>query len=153
MTFKSIALRVAMLSVGIAAWAYFRWPGTSYGGMEAPSGSRSFFELAYGMAMTLLGVFLGSFYRRLAELKQQKRTTIGNPKTFVKQVLLSIDLWMGLCGAPIVFGIILRSAEGMDLPGYTMVALENGFCCLVVLSSFTSQDRGRAAGDETAAGA
>jgi hypothetical protein len=51
-------------------------------------------------------------------------------------MLKSVDMWLGLAGAPIVYALVLQSTAGMTLPGLLVVALENGFCCLIVLNGF-----------------
>lgn len=34
--------------------------------------------------------------------------------------------------SPLVYGLLVQSATSMALPGLIVVALENGFCCLLV---------------------
>jgi len=66
-------------------------------------------------------------------------TEISDLPQFVSRALRSVDLWMGLCGSPIVFLLLARANEGMSLPGMIVVALENGFCCLIIVNGFVGR--------------
>ena len=88
-----------------------------------------------GFIATLVGVLLGSAYRRLSAMKAAGRKNIGKLRTFLKSLLESVDLWMGFVASPLVFALLLRASEGMSTPGLLIVGLENGFCCLLIAES------------------
>jgi hypothetical protein len=48
----------------------------------------------------------------------------------------SVDMWLGIAGAPIVYALLLKATDGMSMPGLLAVALENGFCCLIIVNGF-----------------
>lgn len=89
-------------------------------------------RLLIGFAATLLGVLLGSTYRHLARMRAANVETIRSVGRFTSNVLRSVDLWMGLVASPLVYGLLVQSATSMELPGLVIVALENGFCCLLI---------------------
>jgi len=105
---------------------------------------------------TIAGVVIGSTYRQLRALQAAGLTTIPNARVFLSDLSRSIDLWLGLVGAPIVYALLLQSTDGMSLPGLLLVALENGFCCLLIVNAFigrteTELKRSAAAGAGAAA--
>lgn len=94
-------------------------------------------RLLIGFAATLAGVLLGSTYRNLARMRAANVETIRNVGRFTSNVLRSVDLWMGLVASPLVYGLLVQSATSMALPGLVVVALENGFCCLLIAENIT----------------
>lgn len=95
--------------------------------------------MVYGYAITLLGVVLGSVYRELQARRQRGETHIKNMKKFFGSVFLSLDFWMSLCGSPLVFALIWKSMEGGSVAGLSTIALQNGFCCTVIVSSLMAK--------------
>jgi len=90
----------------------------------------------WGFLMTIAGVFLGSAYRTLSLMKlKEGRKTVGRPRVIIKRLIGSIDLWLGIVAAPLVYALILQSATGLSAAGLTVVGLQNGFCCLVIADS------------------
>lgn len=109
---------------------------TSFGLFETNSGGNRILTAVVGFLITLVGVVLGATYRVLSSMKEgEGRRSIGRFSVFFRRVFHSIDLWMSLAAAPIVYGLILQSILAMSLAGLTIVALQNGFFCLALVSS------------------
>jgi hypothetical protein len=68
-------------------------------------------------------------------MRDKGETRITNVPLFFKNVFTSIDLWMGLFGAPIVYALLWKSLEGGSVAGLTVIALQNGFCCTVIIAN------------------
>ena len=85
---------------------------------------------------TIIGVICGSFYRELRSLQAKNVTTIQDPGLFFGNMVRSVDMWLGFAGSPIVYSLLLKATDGMSLPGLLAVALENGFCCLIIVNGF-----------------
>ncbi len=96
---------------------------------------QSFLIIVYGFVITLLGVLIGACYRELQSMKDKGQTHIGSLKEFFKSIFTSIDLWMGLFGAPIVYALLWKSLDGGSVAGLTIIALQNGFCCTIITSN------------------
>ncbi|HEV8506336.1 MAG TPA: hypothetical protein VGQ53_13085 [Chitinophagaceae bacterium] len=101
---------------------------------------QSFWIVVYGFIITLLGVIIGACYRELQSLKDRGQTHIENLKLFLKNVFTSIDLWMGLFGAPIVYALLWKSLDGGSIAGLTVIALQNGFCCTIIISNLVKKN-------------
>jgi hypothetical protein len=93
-------------------------------------------RLLVGFAATLFGVLLGSAYRQLARLRESGVQRLASVRSFGVDLVRSVDLWMGLVASPLVYGLLVQSAEMMATSGLVIVALENGFCCLLVVENF-----------------
>jgi hypothetical protein len=125
--------------IGIIGWKYLLGSELlRFGANAAPEqpGAR---VLIYGYIITLAGVVLGSAYRELQTRKQRGETMIRSPRRFLRAVFLSLDFWMSLCGSPLVYALIWKSLEGGNLAGLTTIALQNGFCCTVIIGSLISK--------------
>ena len=96
-------------------------------------------RLALSFAATLAGVVLGSLYRQLRQLQVEGQQVISDAPAFITRMFRSVDLWLGLAGSPIVYALLLQSTNGMNLPGLLLIALENGFCCLIILNQFVGK--------------
>lgn len=133
---KRLFLYATLAIGGIAGWLYFATPSNlAFGGLQDPNSTTNRVWLwVLGYLITLGGVACGSGYRSLQKLQGQ---SIGSVRKFFGGVLLSTDLWMGLLGSPIVYGLILRSTTGMSHSAFFVTALENGFCCTILINSFT----------------
>jgi len=100
-------------------------------------GGLDWMRIGFGYLATVAGVILGSVYRQLRQLQDRRVQKV--PKGFLGNCLRSIDLWMGLCASPIVFALLMQASAGMNLPGIAIVALENGFCCLLIVNGFVTK--------------
>jgi hypothetical protein len=126
---------------GLAAAGFFGWnfivmnQPLRFGANETPQ-TQSFGVILYGYAVTLTGVLIGSVYRALQGLKEKDIKSVGDPGTFLKTMLSSVDLWMSVCGSPIVYALLWKSLDGGNIAGLTVIALENGFCCTMILNNF-----------------
>ena len=130
----SAAIGITMLGFFVMWWL-IRDSQTVFGGSAQPDG-QSILVIAYGYAVTLVGVFLGSAYRKLQDMKTRPRPLIhiGKIRKFLSSVFRSIDFWMGLCGSPIVYALIWKSMGGGSVAGLTTIALQNGFFCTLILN-------------------
>ncbi len=129
-------LYVALAVVGFLASRFVITAQPLRFGANAIPETQTVTVVLYGYLVTLAGVVLGSAYRELQARKDRGETQISNVSAFAKSVLLSIDFWTSLCGSPIVYALLWRSLDGGNVAGLTVIALQNGFCCTVVISSF-----------------
>jgi len=129
-------LYVALACVGFFVWRYLiTAQPLRFGANETPE-TQAVPVVLYGYLVTLAGVILGSAYRELQARKEHGETQIGNVSAFAKSVFLSIDFWTSLCGSPIVYALLWKSLDGGNVAGLTVIALQNGFCCTMVISNF-----------------
>jgi|GEM_PF-6900620 len=135
---------VLSLIIGLAAYWYLAPRNPSFGMFEGVEGS-STFRFFSSFVATIVGVLLGGFYRNLRALKDGGATELKDPRAFIQGTLRSIDLWLGMISAPIVFSLLLKGADGMNLPGLLSVALQNGFCCLVIINGLMAKAESRTA--------
>ncbi|MER8640199.1 hypothetical protein [Mesorhizobium sp. M1365] len=133
-----IVIVLIAATIGFTALYSLAPRSPSFGMFEGPEG-QGILRLVLSFLATIVGVICGSFYRELRKLQNGGATTIQDPRAFIMGMLRSVDLWLGLVGAPIVYALLLRATDGMSLTGLLAVALENGFCCLIVLSGVTSR--------------
>lgn len=141
---------VLALIIGIAGYWYLLPRSASFGMFEGGD-QANLLRLLLGFAATLVGVAFGSVFRGLGRLKANGVTTIENPRTFASETLRSIDLWLGLAGSPIVYALLLQSTNGMSLAGLLVIALQNGFCCLVLINQFVASKERPAEPDDATA--
>jgi hypothetical protein len=127
--------------LGVAgAVIWFRLaPGAGAFGVFEKASGEYMLRIAVGYLATVTGVILGSLYRQLRQLRETGVSEIASVREFLLRAGRSVDLWMGLCSSPIVFLLLARANEGMSLAGMVVVALENGFCCLIIVNSFISR--------------
>lgn len=130
---------VAYLVLALIGFFVSRYMITSqplrFGANEAPE-TQTVAVVLYGYLITLIGVVLGSAYRELQARKEQGKTQIDSVAQFARSVFLSLDFWMSLCGSPIVYALLWKSLEGGNVAGLSVIALQNGFCCTMVVSNF-----------------
>ncbi|QHW01030.1 hypothetical protein [Spirosoma endbachense] len=131
-------LPVIALVIGFIMFWYLVPKSPSFG-MFSGTDEVNLMRFALSFLTTIIGVVLGSFYRNLRALQATGKNTIEKPLVFLSEMTRSIDLWLGLVGAPIVYALLLQSTGSMTLPGLLVIALENGFCCLVIINGFVSQ--------------
>lgn len=131
------------LVAGFVIWYYLiSDQALRFGAQEIPQ-QQSWGVISYGYLMTVLGVVLGSAYRELQKMKEAGQTQING--TFFKNLLTSIDLWMSLIGSPLVYALLWKSVEGGSIASLTLIALENGFCCNVVISNIVKSKTAKGA--------
>lgn len=123
---------------GFVAFWYLAPRSASFGMFEA-EGKANIGRLAISFSATIGGVVLGSAYRQLRALQAAGTNVIRDVPAFLSTLLRSVDLWLGLVGAPIVYALLLQATDGMSLPGLLLVALENGFCCLLIVNAFVGR--------------
>lgn len=113
-------------------------------------------RIVWGFAVTLLGVVLGAGYRELQNIRANGITRF-NPLVFLAMLFTLTELWAGLFGAPIVFGALLQTTDGISDTGFAVVALQNGFCCTMIIGGIigrvTGQTDGRSNGSSRGSGA
>jgi hypothetical protein len=129
---------IVALVVGFLLYWYLAPRSASFGMFEGNSNSGTL-RLGLSFGATVAGVILGSVYRQLRELQAQGTRKIENFGVFFGDVFRSTDMWIGLAGSPLVYALLLKSSDGMSLPGLLTVALENGFCCLLIINGFLSK--------------
>lgn len=96
-------------------------------------------QLIFGYLMTLLGVLLGTAYRRLQHLRDAGIKEIPSFRRFSRSIFLSIEFWLGICGSPLVYALLVRSTEGGGLAGLTTIAIQNGFFCTVIIAGLAAK--------------
>ena len=137
---RQIKLVGLTLLAVLGAYIWFRYVRqTQAFGMFEGADRDALSKAVLGYCATVFGVLVGSGYRCLKQLRETGVTVIDNPKAFVSQLLRSVDLWLGLFGSPIVYLLLLQSSPGMSLPALVTVAIENGFCCLIIVNGFLGQ--------------
>jgi hypothetical protein len=134
-----IPLFLALAVIGIVGWRYLISSEPLRFGATAVPEQQGTRVLIYGYAVTLAGVVLGSAYRELQARKQRGEMSLTSLRDFVGAVFLSLDFWMSLCGSPLVYALIWKSMDGGNIAGLSTIALQNGFCCTVIISSFMSK--------------
>lgn len=137
-----LALLICVISAGIGFLMLFNISPPVLLGMTE-TGHSEVVRMLAGFAATILGVILGAAYRELRQRHAagKRRVDIGR---FFKDLRSSIELWLGLLGAPVVFALLLNTTEGVDTGGLVVIALQNGFCCLVILNAFMEKREGEA---------
>jgi hypothetical protein len=139
-----LKIGIPLAILGTVAWyALNKIDGNPLGGVATPDGGNAFI-VAYGYLMTVLGVLLGSAYRQLEKLRALKQTQIESFSAMASDVARSIDLWMSLMASPIVFALIWKTMDRTSYSSVTIVALENGFACLAVVTAFLKRKGGPA---------
>lgn len=134
-----IIVYLLLAVIGIVGWRYLIHSEPLRFGANAVPEQQTTGVMLYGYAITLLGVVLGSAYRELQARKQRGETRLTSVQEFAGSVFLALDFWMSLCGSPLVFALIWKSMEGGSVAGLSTIALQNGFCCTVVISSLMAK--------------
>jgi hypothetical protein len=133
-----VAFLIAVLCAAIGFGLFWFVVTPQQHGMWAAPDAHALRLLA-GFAATLFGVVLGSMYRQLARLRESGVQSLTSVRSFTVDLVRSVDLWMGLVASPLVYGLLVQSAEMMATSGLVIVALENGFCCLLVVENFVKK--------------
>jgi len=123
---------------GFIIWWYLAQPRQLQFGAQVIPAQGNYFIIAYGYLVTLAGVIIGCSYRQLQKLRDAGESNIQKPGLFLKQIASSIDLWMGIFGSPIVYALLWKSIDGGNISGLTVIALQNGFCCTLIISNFVA---------------
>jgi hypothetical protein len=139
MKYKFILFPVLSI-LGFIIWWRLVQPHELQFGAQAVPVEGNFLIVIYGYLVTLLGVVLGSGYRELQKLRESGATRIENMRAFFKNIFSSVDLWLGLFGSPIVYALLWKSVAGGNISGLTIIALQNGFCCTVIISNFVRRN-------------
>lgn len=137
---RTVGLITAII-VSFSVTYYFigrsRLPSVSAAfGIEANSNLELALSAGLAFLATLLGVLLGSLYRRLLSMQQTGRKSV-RFRALVQNVLGSIDFQIGLVGAPIVFGLLWQAISDISLSGMLVIALQNGFTSHAILKELT----------------
>jgi hypothetical protein len=140
MKYRPLFLPLALV-ISFAIWWKLIDQHEQIFGAQAIPFHNSWWFVVYGFVITLVGVFLGSTYRQLQALKEKGETQIKDIGAFFRTVLMSIDLWIGIVGAPIVYALLWKSMETVSVAGLTVVALQNGFCCTLVIANLVRQQQ------------
>lgn len=124
--------------VGAIVWFRLAPTARAFGLFEKAE-SEQLLRIVVGYLATVAGVVLGSAYRQLRQLRDSGITEIQSLRAFCARAFRSVDLWMGLCGSPVVFLLLVKASDGVSLPGLVVSALENGFCCLIIINGFVAK--------------
>lgn len=134
------ALTFCLLAVvGFLGWRYLIHSEPLRFGANAIPEQPGTPVILFGYGITLLGVILGSAYRELQARRQRGLIRLKSFREFLGSVFLSLDFWMSLCGSPLVYALIWKSMDGGNIAGLTTIALQNGFCCTVIISSLMAK--------------
>jgi hypothetical protein len=133
---SAAAVLTSVLCAGLG-FAGFWWlsPRSDNFGMFESGAADATLRIVLSFAAVIVGVVLGSLYRTLKSLGDEGKKDIGNAGRFLSRAFRSIDMWLGLVAAPLVYAVLLQSTSGMALSGLVVVGLQNGFCCLVVANA------------------
>lgn len=134
-----IFIAVIALFLGLIGYQFLVPREVSFGLFSSDDGAAT---LRYGVtfAATIVGVVLGSIYRGLKLLKETNQSQI--PPGFFVGRFRSVDMWIGLVASPIIFALLLKASDGMTLAGLVVMALENGFCALIIIDSLNPTQQG-----------
>jgi hypothetical protein len=138
-TIVRIITAVILVGVGFFGMYWIAQRGPLVFGLNETPETQGFPVIAYGYAMTAIGVILGSIYRELQALRAAGIKRITNVRRFFRDVFRSIDFWMSACGSPIVYALLWKSLEGGSVAALTIIALQNGFCCTVIIEKLMNQ--------------
>jgi hypothetical protein len=146
-----VALRIILyLALAVAGFLIFNHLATRqplrFGANEAPE-TQKIGVIFYGYGITLIGVVLGAAYRELQARREKGETQLASVTGFATSVLRSIDFWLSLCGSPIVYALLWKSLEGGNQAGLTIMALQNGFCCTMVVGALLKRGPDQPAAD------
>jgi hypothetical protein len=133
-----IIAALASLCFGLVAYWYLAPRSSSFGMFEGAEVA-GLWRFALSFLATIAGVICGSFYRELRGLQAKGVPRITNPRGFLGDMFRSVDMWLGFAGSPIVYSLLLKATDGMSLPGLIVVALQNGFCCLIIVNGFVGR--------------
>lgn len=134
---RILAATVSLL-FGLGAYWYLAPRSSSFGMFEGAETSGPL-RFILSFLATIAGVILGSLYRELRNRQAKGETEIPDLGLFFGSMVRSVDMWLGFAGSPIVYSLILKATDGMSLPGLLVVALQNGFCCLIIVNGFVGK--------------
>ena len=138
----------ALVGAGACAWlAWYLVVGTPvrFGAVAVASESGGW-RLLYGYAMTIAGVVLGSAYRYLEGLRSAGVREVPGVRALTGAVFRSVEFWLGMCGSPLVYALLLRATDGGSNAGLTAIAIENGFFCTLIVERLAAGGRGARGG-------
>ena len=129
-----VLISVLSAALGFVGFWWLAPRSDSFGMFESGAADATV-RIVASFAAVITGVVLGSLYRTLKSLGDQGKKEIPNARRFLSRAFRSIDMWLGLVAAPLVYAVLLQSTAGMALSGLVVVGLQNGFCCLVVANA------------------
>jgi hypothetical protein len=135
---RVILISVAVIvSLGVSVVIYWFMASNTnvvFGANQEPGPDKTQL-IVYGYLMTLVGVFCGAACRELIALRGKGERGIPAFKAFFVEVGHSTDLWLGMFGSPLVFASVLRGFDGQNFAGLTVLALQSGFTCTMVIAA------------------
>ncbi|NEN94556.1 MAG: hypothetical protein F6K50_03145 [Moorea sp. SIO3I7] len=127
-------IRFLLFGFGLIGFLWLLSPKFLVLGAHQDPEPNSLLMLIGGYITTTVGVVLGSGYRELQRRIRKGEATI-SPRKFLKYLAQSTDLWLGLFGSPLAFALLWNSIEAISPGGLVVTALENGFCCTILVNS------------------
>lgn len=149
---RGVVIIVCAVAIGLAGFWLLLPREPSYG-MFQEGAAADVARVGLSFFATLGGVVLGSAYRQLKKLQAAGQEVIDNAGALVSRMSRSLDLWLALASAPIVYALLLKTTAGMNLSGLIVVALQNGFCCLLIIDQLNPAPARSAPPAENAKGA
>jgi len=143
MSFATALAALTSLAIGAVAFWYLA-PRDPAMGMFGEAADANLLRIGLSLAATIVGVILGSLYRQLRTMQARGVAQVESVTSLMTSMFRSIDMWLALAGSPVVYALLLQSTGGMNLPGLIAIALENGFCCLIIVNGFVAQNQERA---------
>jgi hypothetical protein len=122
------------LALGFAGFWWLVPHSQTFGMFESET-TQTALRVSLSFGATICGVVLGSLYRGLKILRDAGVQRIPKVSRFLSGSFRSVDMWLGLVAAPVVYALLLQSSSGMTLAGLVVTGLQNGFCCLVLANS------------------
>jgi hypothetical protein len=130
-------LWLVTIASAVAGFAGYWWtaPREESFGLFESGAAESTVKFGVTFVAVIAGVILGSLYRSLKYLADRGTVTIKNLRRFLSRSFRSVDMWLGLVASPVVYAVLLQTADGMELAGLVFTGLQNGFCCLVIANA------------------
>jgi hypothetical protein len=139
MRYMKVIVALVLVALGFGGWYFLvRRDQLVFGFNEAPA-PPGIGVIAYGYAITFVGVVLGAIYRELQARRAHGEQRIATIPGLFGDVFRSIDFWMSACASPIVYALLWKSFAGGGIAALTIVGLQNGFCCTVILDRLTAK--------------
>ncbi|MBV8759850.1 MAG: hypothetical protein JO257_21350 [Deltaproteobacteria bacterium] len=100
---------------------------TFHGALPGPASSNTpWSTIMVDGIVLLVGIVIGNLYGRLKILRTKGVVDV-NIGGELGGMVKSIDFWLGLCAAPVVFGVVINLAHGTTLVASSVLAFQNGF--------------------------
>jgi hypothetical protein len=124
---------VSLAVFGFVAWTYMIRTEPLRFGVNAVPETLDPTRILFGYAATLFGVALGALYRELQRRRTRGAVHLPSIRALFASAFRSIDFWISLCGSPIVYALLVKSVEGGSYAALATVAVQNGFCCSIIV--------------------